>query len=290
MESLRIRKRLFVRISHDNQEYEKNTPPNDEFVQKLREMGIDIYTFLERTWCCSLNPLNSWTKTDDNVAMLKITNLNAWFMEVGKKTRNMVRRAEKSGVKVCVVELSPNLSEGIWKIYNETPIRQGRAFSHYGESLESVADNMALAKKTTFIGAYLDDELVGFIQIIYGDSIAIISQILSMQRHWDKALNNALIAKAVEVCAENGNHWLMYGRIGNHPSLDKFKESNGFKKYPIARYYVPITWKGKLAIRLGFHRELKDALPNFLKNPLIPALNWVSRMKIRTKLRLKRLK
>jgi hypothetical protein len=105
-----------------------------------------------------------------------------------------------------------------------------------------------------------------------------------LQKHWDKSLNNALLAKAVEVCAGNGNHWLMYGRIGNHPSLDKFKKSNGFVKYPIARYYVPLTAKGRLAIRFGLHRPFKDALPEPLRGPLIPIFNWFSRNKTRLKL------
>ena len=108
-----------------------------------------------------------------------------------------------------------------------------RAFPHFGEPLQTVARNMyAGANNSTFIGAYLEDELVGYIQIVYGDNIAIISQILSMQKHWDKSLNNALLAKAVEVCAGKGERWLMYGRIGNHPSLDRFKENNGFIKFP----------------------------------------------------------
>ena len=76
----------------------------------------------------------------------------------------------------------------------------------------------------------------------------------------------------------------MYGRIGNHPSLDKFKENNGFVKYPLTRYYIPITGKGRLAIRLGLHQELKDALPQSIKDPLIPVFNWVSRNKMRLKL------
>ncbi len=275
-------------IAQDNQEYEKDASANEELIKKLSEKKVDIYTFLERSWCCPIaNPPRNWIRTDDNVGLLEITTLDIWFSAVGKKTRNMVRRAEKSGVKVNVIELSPQLIEGIWKIYNETPIRQGRAFHHYGESLKSVGDNMAMAKKSTFVGAYLEDELVGFIQIIYGDNIAVISQILSLQKHWDKSLNNALLAKAVEVCASNGNRWLMYGRIGNHPSLDKFKESNGFKKYPIARYYVPLTSKGKFAIRLGLHQSLKDALPEPLKETLIPLFNWISRTKTLLKLRLR---
>jgi len=250
---------------------------------------VDIYTFLERSWCCPLSNLpRNWIRTDDNIGLLEITTFDTWFGAVGKKTRNMVRRAEKSGVKVNILELTPQLVEGIWKIYNETPIRQGRAFHHYGESLKSVGDNMTMAKKATFIGAHLESELVGFIQIIYGDQIAIISQILSLQKHWDKSLNNALLAKAVAVCATNNSRWLIYGRIGNHPSLDKFKENNGFKKYPIARYYVPITGKGRFAMRLGLHKEFKDALPEPLKKPLIPVFNWISRKKAQLKFRRKR--
>ena len=277
-----------MRLAQDNQEYEKDAPATEEYLKQLRELGIDIYTFLERTWSCPIkNPPSYWIRCDDNVGMLEVTTFDEWFTAVGKKTRNMIRKAEKSGVKVNVVELTPDLVEGIWKIYNETPIRQGRTFHHFGESLKSVDDNMAMAKKSTFIGAYLEGKLVGFIQIIYGDNIAVISQLLSLQTHWDKSLNNALLAKAVEVCAGNGNRWLMYGRIGNHPSLDKFKESNGFKKYPIARYYIPLTWKGKIAMRLGLHQSLKDALPEPLKGPLIPVFNWISRTKTLLKLRLK---
>jgi hypothetical protein len=286
LETLRIRSKVFAKIAYDIQEYEKNLDLNGTFFEVLEDRGIDIFTFLERKWCCPLpNTAHTWKRSEDNVGLLDIKSYDAWWNEIGKKTRNMVRRAEKSGVKVSIVDLAPKLAEGIWKIYNETPIRQGRAFSHYGESLQSVSDNMAMTKKSTFIGAYLEDELVGFIQIIYGNNVAIISQILSFQSHWDKSLNNALLAKAVEVCAANGDRWLMYGRIGNHPSLDRFKESNGFTKYLIARYYVPLTWKGKIAIYLGLHRELKDALPEPLRGPLIPIFNWISRNKALLRLR-----
>ena len=132
------------------------------------------------------------------------------------------------------------------------------------------------AKYSVFIGVS-NEELVGIIQLEFGENITVVSQILSMQKHWDKAVNNALLAKAVEFCASKGQRWLMYGRIGNHPSLDRFKESNGFVKFPITRFYVPLTGKGKVAIRLGLHRELKDALPHGLKNWLIPVMDWVSR-------------
>ncbi|HMK94381.1 MAG TPA: hypothetical protein VK536_03170 [Candidatus Limnocylindrales bacterium] len=283
--TLQVRKKVFFKIARDFHEYEKSVLPSGEFIDKLSLRDVDILTFPERTWCFKIpNPSSSWVRTEDNVSLLEVKDYNAWWSSIGKKTRNMVRKSEKDGVKVAAVEPSDKLAEGVWKIYNETPIRQQRAFPHYGESLSEVRDKINRVQNSTFIGAFLQEDLIGFTQLLYGDSIVIVSQLLSMQKHKDKAVNNALIAKTVEVCGSSGNRWLMYGRFGNHPSLDRFKESNGFVRFPLTRYYVPLTWKGEVAVRLGLHRELKDALPQWLRYSLIPLTNWVSRNRIRLKL------
>jgi len=138
-------------------------------------------------------------------------------------------------------------------------------------------------RKGAFIGAFLENRLVGFIQLLYGDNIAIISQILSLQEFWGKAVNNALLAKTVEFCSQNQMQWIMYGRMGNHPSLDKFKQSNDFKKFSLTRYFVPITKKGQVAIKLGLHNEAKDILPQRIKYSLIPIYNWISRRRVQIK-------
>jgi len=197
-----------------------------------------------------------------------------------------VRKAEKNGVKTRVVEPDEKLAEGMWEIYNETPIRQERAFPHYGVSLQNVARGVLSAQNCTFIGSFLQDKLIGFLQLVHGDKIVIISQILTLHSHSDKAVNNALIAQAVEVCEAEQAKWLMYGRMGNHPSLDKFKQSNGFNKFLLTRYYVPITRRGRIAIRLGVHREFKDTLPQSIKYTFIPVYNWLSRNRMRIRLSL----
>jgi hypothetical protein len=287
LETLVIRKKGFARISSDREEYEKDIVPTSRFIEKLSDRGIDFFTFIERKWCYTIpKPSNSWVRTEDNIALLQVTTYDHWWENIGKKTRNMVRKAEKSGIKTEVVEPNEKLAEGIWKIYNETPIRQERAFPHYGVSMQTVTRSVLSAQDGTFIGAFFQDELTGFIQLAHGDKIAIISQILSLQKHSDKAVNNALIAKAVEVCTTKKIGWLMYGRVGNHPSLDNFKQNNGFTKFSLTRYYVPITKKGRIATKIGLHREIKDVLPQPIKYPLIPVYNWVNRNKMRIKLRL----
>jgi len=280
LEALKVRKKLFIKIARNAREYEKNVFPTEKFVAKLKERGVDIFTFIERKWCHVIpNPPSGWIKADDNVALLQVRSYDEWWKTIGKKTRNMVRKAEKSGVTTKVSVANEELAKGIWKIYNETPIRQGRGFPHYGVTLQTVKRRVLSAKKSTFIGSYVENELAGFIQLVHGDTIAITSQILSLQKHWDKAVNNALLAKAIEVCANKQVKWLMYGRMGNHPSLDRFKQNNGFTRFSLTRYYLPLTTKGKIAAKLGLHREFKDVLPQSIKYKLIPFYNWISRIK-----------
>lgn len=287
VETLEIRKKAFFKMARDTKEYARDVIPEERLVEKLGERGVDIFTFIERRWCSKIpNPSKSWIKASDNIGLLHVASYDEWWKSIGKKTRNMIRKAEKCGIRTGIAEPDEKLAEGIWKIYNETPIRQERGFPHYGISLEAVKRAMFSLQNCTIIGAHLQDELVGFIRLVHGENIAIISHIFSLQKHWDKAVNNALVAKTVEVCANKQIQWLMYGRMGNHPSLDRFKQSNGVNRFPLTRYYIPLTGKGKIATKLGLHREIKDALPQSIKYPLIPVYNWISRTKMKVRLTL----
>lgn len=290
LKELKIRKKSFVKIGRylEHFEYTQDVPFSERFFDKLKDHDVDIFTFVEKSWCSSLTftPSDKWLKTEDNIALLQINTFDEWWEKIGKKTRNMVRKAEKGDVKVALAEPSDTLAKGIWQIYNETPIRQGRAFPHYGQSLENVKDMVFNTKNCTFIEAHVGDEIVGFIQLVYGDNLVVTTQILSLQKHWDKAVNNVMLAKAVEVCAKNNHKWLMYGRMGkgsSHPTLDKFKENNAFIRYPLNRYYVMLSKKGEIAVKLGLHQQVKDRLPELLKPRIIPLYNFVSRTKVKLK-------
>jgi hypothetical protein len=288
LETLAVRKRFFFKIAQDATEYQKDITPTGRFIQKLKERGMDIFTFLERKWVHTIpNPQASWSKAYDNIALLHITSYDEWLKNIGKKTRNMIRKAEKSGLKTAIAEPDDNLAKGMWKIYNETPIRQERGFSHYGSSLTAVRQSLFTPQNCTYVAAFFQEELAGFVQLVQGESIMMISQILSMQKHLDKAVNNALVAKAVELCGNKGVEWLMYGRVGNHPSLDNFKQNNGFTQFRLTRYYVPLSKRGRIAIQLGLHKELKDTLPRAVKYPLFPIYNWVSRTRMKLGLKLR---
>ena len=116
-EALIARKKYFFTIAADAREYDIDTRPTDAFIEKLKERNVDLFTFIERKWCCPLvNPQEFWVKADDNIALLQITAYDEWLKFVGKKTRNMIRKAEKSGIRTEAVEPSEKLAEGIWRI------------------------------------------------------------------------------------------------------------------------------------------------------------------------------
>ncbi len=58
--------------------------------------------------------------------------------------------------------------------------------------------------ETLFLGAYFQDELIGFIRMTYADEGHQHRSNLSVIKHFDKRPNNALIAKAVEICEKEG--------------------------------------------------------------------------------------
>ena len=59
------------------------------------------------------------------------------------------------------------LVKGIWEIYNETPVRQGREFPHYGKDLETVhREEATFLDRSVFIGAFLQERLIGFVKLV----------------------------------------------------------------------------------------------------------------------------
>ena len=137
----------------------------------------------------------------DNAAIVRTVDFADWWESLPQETRKNVRRSQRRGVEVRPVVFCDEFVRGISKIYNETPIRQGRRFWHYGKSFEQVKSaNATYLDRSEFIGAFLDGKLIGFMKFVVVNNVARIMQILSLDAHTDKRPTNALLAKAVEIC------------------------------------------------------------------------------------------
>ena len=236
-------------------------------VGTLRGSGvrIDLFTFVQDV--PETTPRHEYFMEWDNVAAVPISTFDHWWRrQINDKVRNQVRRAHKHGVTVRPVPFDAALVRGISVIYNESPTRQGRAFWHYGKDLETVRrENATFLERSVFLGAFHGDELVGFAKLVVGRHDARLMQIIAMVRHRDKAPSNALIAQAVQTCADRNIPYLVYSKFsyGKKPSdsLARFKRSNGFERLELPRYYVPLTVVGRLALRLRLHHDVTTYLP-----------------------------
>ena len=239
------------------------------FISKLKESDLkaDIFTFAQKIPDCK--PKYKFNMEWDNVAAIPITTYQDWWKNVSSDMRKDVKRAEKRGVIIKEVEFNDEIVQGVLEINNETPIRQGRHFVHFGKDFETVKKEYSTyLGRSEFIGAYYKEELVGIIKMVYVGELACFMEILSKTKHHDKRPTNALIAKAVEICEKKRKSYLTYGQYyyGNKKksSFVDFKHRNGFERIIFPRYYVPLTIKGRIAIKLHLQLGLIGILPGYL--------------------------
>ena len=227
----------------------------------------DILTFIQKI--SDPSPKYSYRMEWYNLATLPVSTFDHWMTkQIDFKARNKARKAAKSGVVVKEVLFDDDFVKGIHGVYNESSLRQGKHFWHYGKDLEAVRMmNTTFFDRSIFIGAYFEEQLIGFVKMVTDEerSQAGLMQIISMIQHRDKAPTNALVAQAVRSCADRGISFLWYANFTygkkQIDGLAEFKQANGFKKTLVPRYFIPLTVKGRIALRLGLHHTASDWIP-----------------------------
>ena len=177
--------------------------------------------------------------------MLPVTTYEHWHKsQINNKTRNLSSRPGRRAwwsAKLCS-------TMPLWKASPQSSTRH--RFGRRGDSRTTEeccnrrGEFSRFLFRETLLGAYIGDELVGFIMLADAGRCATLTQIISLVRHRDKSPNNALIAKAVEVCAERQ---VKTGtRCGSRGPLREFKRQR-LRARGAPAYYVPLTYKGRLA-------------------------------------------
>ncbi len=227
---------------------------------------VDLFTFAQKMQ--DPQPRYPYRQEWDNVAIAGFGSYEEWFeRKINKNARTSFRKSVREGLRAQVVAFSDELVEGIRSIYNESDLRQGRHFWHFGKSFAEVkAENSSYLERSLFVGVYSGSELVGFLKLVLDEPVAKIMQILSKAAYFRQCPTNALLAKAVELCAARGVRYLSYGEWDSgkreQSSLIDFKRHNGFEKVLIPRYYCPLTLRGRLFLGLGLHRGWRALIPS----------------------------
>src|SRR5262245_7149736 len=186
-----------------NEWYDFDEDPSG-FVDKLKGSGgrVDLFTFLQEIH--EREPRFQFHREHDSVAVLPVSTYDHWWKnQIADKTRNMIRKTAKSGVELRCVEFDEHFVRGVMGVYQESPVRQGKPFWHYGKDFETVRrETGTFRERSRFVGAYYQGEMIGFSKLTRNANSASLMCIISMIAHRNKAPSNALIAKAVEMCAE----------------------------------------------------------------------------------------
>lgn len=256
-----------LRIAKLKEEWDDdvNDPDNILSVIKKNRINADIFSFQQRL--PESRPKFSYYMEWDNVAALPIISYEKWYnYQLHCNHRNKIKLAMKRGLIIKEIELNDETVKGINNIYNETPVRQGRPYWNYGMNIENTKkENATFADRAVFIGAYFKEDLIGYIRLVFADRFARTMGILSMVKYRNMAPNNALFAKAVQICADKKISYLIYakfdyGKVGSD-TLMNFKRYNGFESIILPRYYIPLNLKGKVALKCNLHHGVIGILP-----------------------------
>ncbi len=256
-------------VSLEDDWYEDVHDPEGVIAELRRrpDVGADLFTFWQRL--PDIQPRYDYHLEWEQLAVLPIVSFEHWWQEqIKSRIRTTIRKSEKAGVVTKEVPFDDTFVSGMTEIFNESPVRQGRAFWHYGKDFQTVKQQFSRCiHRERMIGAYVDGQLIGFIMLGDAGKFALLGQIISSLHHRDKAPNNSLVAKAVEVSAEQGYGHLVYW-YWSEDSLAEFKRRCGFERVSVPRYYVALGRRGAVALKLGAHRGITNLIPPGWKSPL----------------------
>jgi len=137
-QTYRVTRSLLRVMSLEDDWYEDVNDPAP-VVARLNEFDTraDIFTFCQRL--PDVEPRYEYHTEWESLAVLPIKSFDYWWnKQIKDKTRNMVRKAKKAGIEVREASYNDAFVQGMTDIFNETPVRQGRQFWHYGKDFETV--------------------------------------------------------------------------------------------------------------------------------------------------------
>lgn len=265
-------KRIRLAALHDEEWLESEVENPEECIGRLKAAQdasrADVFRFSQKVPASV--PVYKYPVEMSSIAVARITTFANWWDRIPSNTRQNIRRSQKRGVVIKVRSLEQDVIQGICEVQNETPVRQGKPYPHYGRSFDEVRRNQSsFPDRSDFLCAYFEGEFIGFLKLVYRGNVASILQLNAKTAHYDKRPSNALFAKAVEMCEARGIAWLTYGNFNycnkGIDSLCQFKVRHGFTEMRMPTYYVPLTAWGRVCVLFKLYRKPQEILPAGLR-------------------------
>jgi len=261
----------FLRVARLQDEWYDDVGDPEAIIETLKRIDSkpDIFTFWQRL--PDTTPIYPYYYEPEPLSAIPLQSFKHWWeKQIKTDTRKKIKRPEKRGVEIKVVSLDDDFIKGVMGIFNETPVRRGRPFSHYGKDFDTLKEMLSRDLVTSkFIGAYNEGSLVGLVKLNYAEGrFANPGLIISKLEFRRKYVNNALVSKAVELSTQDGMPYMTYTNWRKGSQAD-FLMRHGFEKICVPRYWIALTGKGKFAIKSGFHHNLRTYIPDPLRGVLL---------------------
>jgi hypothetical protein len=171
------------------------------------------------------------------VAIIKVPEtIDIYLKDIGAKSRNMNRKAEKNNIFCKIFNWNEKLDD-IFEINTSSEIRQGRKMD---DSYRNYPKKIIYPDENDFnivhIGAFVEEKLVGYIELYIYGNFAMINKILGHKNYLKFGVMNLMIKHCVEYAIEVKNikyinYLTMQNRKNN--SLSAFKYRVGFREYSL---------------------------------------------------------
>jgi hypothetical protein len=154
---------------------------------------------------------------------------------IGAKSRNMIRKAERSGYRYGYFVFNDSL-DAMHEINTSLPERGGLAMTaSYTERSEPISTVQPCRHHGTFyVGGAKDGRLLAYCFLSISGELAIVNRILGHGSALPDGVMNGLVNNLVTVAREHGAKWLNYLTIESRTEgLMRFKKNVGFRSTPV---------------------------------------------------------
>ena len=158
---------------------------------------------------------------------------DAMWSALGKKSRNLVRKAQKAGVEV---HSSPEHLDDVCRIYERHMVAMGVSIhrrSFFQRVLEALDDDAELLVATH------EGRVIGGTLVLYAPHVAIYPYQTAAGEHMDKAPNQIMIWETMRAAARRGIERLDMGESQRGGSTYRFKHNFGGEDVDV-HYYHPL--------------------------------------------------
>lgn len=170
------------------------------------------------------------------IAIIRIPkSIDIYLKEIGAKSRNMNKKAEKNGIYCKVFNWNEKLDE-IFEINTSSLNRQGREMDKsYREYPKEIVYPNEDDYNIVHIGAFVEEKLVGYIELYIYGNFTMTNRILGHKEYLKYGVMNLMVKKCVEYAIENKIKYINYLTMQNRKnnSLSAFKYRVGFREYSL---------------------------------------------------------